>query len=70
VTNRRKKLERSLLPVVGGFPAERLYPPLCGMMAFGRENVLASLRTVAGQGARGAAVLDWGLAPVEDRRAG
>jgi hypothetical protein len=40
------------------------------MMAFGREDVLTSLRSVAGAGARGAAVVDWGLAPVEDRRAG
>jgi uncharacterized protein YllA (UPF0747 family) len=69
-TNRRKRLERSMLPAVGGVPAERIYPPLCGMLAFGREEVLASLRAVAGQGARGAAVVDWGLAPMEDRRAG
>jgi bacillithiol synthase len=68
--NRRKRLQQALLPVVGGVPAERVYPPLCGMMAFGREEVLASLRGVAGSGARGAAVLDWGLAPIEDRRAG
>ncbi|HEY4230893.1 MAG TPA: bacillithiol biosynthesis BshC [Thermoanaerobaculia bacterium] len=70
VTNRRKRLERALLPAVGGVPAERVYPPLCGMMAFGREDVLASLRSVAGTGARGAAVVEWGLSPVEDRRAG
>jgi uncharacterized protein YllA (UPF0747 family) len=70
VTSRRKRLEKSLLPAVGAVPAERVYPPLCGMLAFGREEVLASLRAVAGQGARGAAVVDWGLAPVEDRRAG
>jgi bacillithiol synthase len=69
-TNRRKRLQQALLPAVGGVPAERVYPPLCGMMAFGREEVLASLRSVAGTGPRGAAVVDWGLAPVEDRRAG
>ncbi len=69
-TNRRRRLQQALLPAVGGVPAERVYPPLCGMMAFGREEVLASLRSVAGTGPRGAAVVDWGLAPVEDRRAG
>jgi uncharacterized protein YllA (UPF0747 family) len=69
-TNRRKKLERALLPAVGGVPAERVYPPLCPMLAFGREEVLSSLRAVAGQGPRGAVVVDWGAVPVEDRHAG
>ncbi len=69
-TNRRKRLERALLPAVGGVPAERVYPPLCAMLAFGREEVLSSLRAVAGRGARGAAVVDWGLAPVEEPHAG
>jgi uncharacterized protein YllA (UPF0747 family) len=69
-TNRRKRLERALLPAVGSVPAERVYPPLCAMLAFGRAEVLSSLRAVAGQGARGAAVVDWGVAPVEEQRAG
>ena len=69
-TNRRKKLERALLPAVGGVPAERVYPPLCPMLAFGREEVLSSLRADAGQGPRGAVVVDWGAVPVEDRHAG
>ena len=69
-TNRRKKLERALLPAVGGVPAERVYPPLCPMLAFGREEVLSSLRAVAGQGPRGAVVVDWGAVPVEDRHGG
>jgi hypothetical protein len=61
--NRRKRLERALLPVVGGVPAERLYPPLSAMLAFGRDDVLKSLRRVAGSGAAGAAVVDFGLDP-------
>jgi bacillithiol synthase len=68
--NRRKRLERALLPVVGGAPAERLYPPLSATIVFGREEVLGSLRRVAGQGAAGVAVVDWGLAPMEQRHAG
>ena len=69
--NRRKRLERALLPDVGGVPAERVYPPLCAMLAFGREEVLSSLRGVAGHGPQGAAVIDRGLLPAEeDRRAG
>jgi hypothetical protein len=57
---RRRRLEKTLLPSVGGVPAERVYPPLCPMLAFGREPVLAALRSVAGTGAAGVAVVDFG----------
>ncbi len=40
-----------------------LYPPLSAMLAFGRDDVLRSLRRVAGSGAEGAAVVDFGLGP-------
>jgi uncharacterized protein YllA (UPF0747 family) len=70
VANRRKRLARALLPVVGGAPAERLYPPLSALLVFGREDVLTSLRGVAGRGASGVAVVDWGLAPIVERHAG
>ncbi len=60
-SNRRKRLERALLPSTGGAPAERIYPPLSTMLAFGREPVLAGLRGVAGTCAAGAAVLDLAL---------
>ncbi|MEP6993376.1 MAG: bacillithiol biosynthesis BshC [Acidobacteriota bacterium] len=68
--NRSKRLERALLPVVGGTPAERLYPPLSAMLAFGREEVLAGLREVAGSGPAGAAVVDVDLAQTGDRLGG
>ncbi len=70
--NRRKRLERALLPVVGGTPAERIYPPLSAMLAFGREDVLTALRRAAGSGAQGAAVVDFGATESEagERHAG
>ncbi len=60
-SNRRKRLERALLPSRGPIPAERIYPPLSPMLAFGREDVLAGLRRVAGTGAAGVAIVDLGL---------
>ena len=50
-----------MLPSVGQVPAERIYPPLSAMLAFGREEVLAGLRGVAGTGAAGVAVVDLGF---------
>lgn len=63
--NRCKRLQRALLPVVGGAPAERIYPPLSAMLTFGRDDVLSALRRVAGSGPAGAAVVDFGLDPGE-----
>ena len=60
-SNRRKRLARAMLPSVGQVPAERIYPPLSAMLAFGREEVLAGLRGVAGTGAAGVAVVDLGF---------
>jgi len=61
VSNRRKRLEQALLPGGGQIPAERVYPPLSAMLAFGREAVLAALRGVAGTCAAGVAVVDLGV---------
>ncbi len=61
VSNRRKRLERALLPSLDAVPAERIYTPLSAMLAFGRDDVLDGLRKVAGTGAAGAAVVDLGL---------
>jgi uncharacterized protein YllA (UPF0747 family) len=61
VSNRRRRLERALLPSIGQIPAERIYPPLSAMLYFGREEVLSGLRGVAGTGAAGVAVVDLGL---------
>ena len=36
-----------------GVPAERVYPPLSAMLAFGRDDVLDALRRVAGKRTRG-----------------
>jgi len=60
-SNRRRRLEKAMLPSVGQVPAERIYPPLSAMLAFGRDEVLAGLRGVAGTGAAGVAVVDLGL---------
>ena len=55
--NRRRRLAIALAP--GGIPAERVYPPLAWMLAWGRELV-GELRRVAGTGARGVAIVDLG----------
>jgi uncharacterized protein YllA (UPF0747 family) len=55
---RRRKLQRLLLP--GGVPAERLYPPLVPMLAYGNQ-VREALRAAAGGSGRGAVVVDVGL---------
>ena len=55
--NRRRRLAASLAP--GGVPAERVYPPLSWMLAWGRSYVDA-LRQAAGTGAQGVAIVDLG----------
>ncbi len=55
--NRRRRLATALAP--GGVPAERVYPPLSWMLAWGDE-LLPALRGVAGTGAAGVAVVDLG----------
>ncbi len=55
--NRRRKLAQALLP--GGIPAERVYPPLSWLLAWG-PAVLGALRAAAGNSTAGAAVIDLG----------
>ncbi len=55
--NRRRRLATALAP--GGVPAERVYPPLSWMLAWGPE-LLAELRRAAGTCARGVAIVDFG----------
>ena len=55
--NRRRRLAQALVP--GGVPADRVYPPLVWLLAWGR-GVLDALRRVAGSGAEGVAVVDLG----------
>ena len=50
-SGRRSRLEVMLLPL--GAPAERIYPPLVPMLAYGRE-ALATIREAASGIARGA----------------
>ena len=66
-TNRRKRLSSSLLPSLDSIPAERVYTPLSAMLAFGRDEVLGAFRRVAGTGAGGAAIVDFGLSPDEEK---
>jgi bacillithiol synthase len=57
---RRRRLETMLLPE--GTPAERLYPPLVPMLAYGRE-VLTAIREAAqggGSATQGAAIVNLG----------
>jgi bacillithiol biosynthesis cysteine-adding enzyme BshC len=54
---RRRRLETMLLPE--GTPAERLYPPLVPMLAYGRE-VLAAIREAAQGSTQGAAIVSLG----------
>jgi bacillithiol biosynthesis cysteine-adding enzyme BshC len=53
--NRRKRLETMALP--GGEPAERVYPPLVFLLAWGR-GVLDVIRAAAGRGSGEIALLD------------
>jgi bacillithiol biosynthesis cysteine-adding enzyme BshC len=57
---RRRRLENALLP--GGVPAERVYPPLSPMLAWGNE-LRGALEAAVGRHAEGAAVVDLGIEP-------
>ena len=52
-SGRRKRLERLLMP--GGIPAERVFPPLSPMLAYGDGAREALRRAVEGDSTRGAA---------------
>ena len=67
-TTRRKRLETMLQPE--GSTAERIYPPLVPMLAYGRE-ALASVRQAATGSLEGAVVVNLGAAksPREDDHA-
>ena len=54
---RRQRLETMLLPE--GTPAERLYPPLVPMLAYGRE-ALAAIREAAQGSTQGATIVNLG----------
>jgi len=56
-SNRRRRLAEVLRP--GGVPAERVYPPLCPLLKWGRE-VTDRLRDAAGTVPDGAVVIDLG----------
>jgi uncharacterized protein YllA (UPF0747 family) len=67
---RRQRLETMLLPE--GTPAERLYPPLVPMLAYGRE-ALAAIRQAAQGSTQGATIVNLGgdrPAETESVRAG
>ena len=65
---RRRRLETMLLP--GGSGADRLYPPLVPLLAYGR-GALAAIREGAKGSLDGAAVIELGAeAPAEATRAG
>ena len=69
VAGKQKRLENLLAP--GGVPAERVYPPLSPMLAYGDEVRDALRRAVAGTDpAAGAAVVDVGLAATGGSNAG
>ncbi|MGE5413441.1 MAG: bacillithiol biosynthesis protein BshC [Syntrophomonadaceae bacterium] len=55
--NRRRRLAAAIAP--GGVPAERVYTPRCGVLAWGR-GLVGALRGIAGTGAEGVAVVDLG----------
>jgi bacillithiol biosynthesis cysteine-adding enzyme BshC len=65
--NRRRRLAQALLP--GGIPAERVYPPLSWLLAWG-PGVVAALRRAAGDSTSGAAVVDLGVDEGGDAHAG
>ncbi len=57
-SNRRRRLAQALLP--GGIPADRVYPPLSWMLAWG-PGIADALRRAAGRSTEGAAIVDLGL---------
>ena len=65
-SKRRRRLLTMLLP--GGIPAERLYPPLVPLLAYGRES-LAAIRQAASGSTRGAEIVNMGAdRPAETER--
>ena len=56
-SNRRTRLEVMLLPL--GAPAERVYPPLVPLLAYGRE-ALATIRQAAAGSLRGSEIVNMG----------
>ena len=58
VSNRRRRLAEALRP--GGVPAERVYPPIPWLLAWGRDVIDRLRRATAGDPTRGAAVVDLG----------
>ncbi len=69
VAGKRKRLQTLLAP--GGVPAERIYPPLAPLLAYGHEVRDALRRAVAETDpAAGAAVVDVGLAATGGSNAG
>lgn len=66
-SKRRKRLETMLLPA--GAPADRLYPPLVPLLAYG-ESARAAIRDAASGSLEGAVVLDLAAPLAEDRDAG
>jgi bacillithiol synthase len=57
-SNRRKRLAQALMP--DGIPAERVYPPLSWLLAWG-PAIPDALRRAAGASTEGVAVIDLGL---------
>lgn len=65
-SSRRTRLEIMLLPL--GTPAERLYPPLVPLLAYGRE-ALATIRQAAAGSIQGAEIVNMGAdRPAEKER--
>jgi hypothetical protein len=64
---RRKRLERMLLP--GGVPAERVFPPLTPMLAYG-DSAREALRRASGGSTQGAVVVDLGMTEGANTHAG
>jgi bacillithiol biosynthesis cysteine-adding enzyme BshC len=63
-SGRRQRIETMLLP--GGSPAERVYPPLVPMLAYG-PGALETIRAAADGSLEGAAIVDLdGTAPEEE----
>ena len=54
---RRQRLETMLLPE--GTPAERLYPPLVPLLAYGRD-ALTAIREAAAGSTQGATIVNMG----------
>ena len=64
---RRKRLERMLAP--GGVPAERIFPPLTSLLAYG-DGAREALRRASGGSTQGAVVVDLAMTEGADTHAG